>query len=69
MKYRHYKGGIYELIAVVKHTETGEALVVYQDEKGNGWARPETMFFGMVWIDDRAMLRFTPIHGTDGDQS
>ena len=27
--YRHYKGGIYLLLGVAAHTETGELLVVY----------------------------------------
>jgi len=29
-KYRHYKGGEYEVIGVAKHSETQEKLVVYR---------------------------------------
>ena len=29
--YRHYKGGLYEIVAVAKHTETMEDMVIYQD--------------------------------------
>ena len=29
-RYRHYKGGEYTVMGVAQHSETGEALVVYQ---------------------------------------
>ena len=28
--YRHFKGNIYRTLHVVKHTETGEDMVIYQ---------------------------------------
>lgn len=43
-KYRHRKGGIYTLVAVAKHTETGEDLVVYRAESGQVWVRPLDQF-------------------------
>ena len=46
-KYRHFKGGEYELIAVARHSETMEELVVYKSLKdGEVWARPKSMFIG-----------------------
>lgn len=42
-KYKHFKGTIYEVIAIAKHTETLEDLVIYKhDDKI--WARPYDMF-------------------------
>ena len=29
--YRHYKGNVYKIIALAKHSETEEDMVVYQN--------------------------------------
>jgi hypothetical protein len=49
-RYRHYKGGEYEVVGVARHSETLEPLVVYRPLRGNGewWVRPHAMFFGSV---------------------
>ena len=46
-KYRHFKGTVHEIIAVAKHTETGEYMVIY-DHNGEIWARPYDMFISPV---------------------
>ena len=57
--YRHYKGGTYELVCNnVTHTETGESLVIYRDCRGQMWARPESMFYGLVKVGDDLVPRF-----------
>jgi hypothetical protein len=39
--YRHYKGGIYEVMHLAKHTETDEILVIYRSAQfGTYYARP-----------------------------
>ena len=56
-KYKHYKGNIYEVIGVAKHSETLEELVVYRD-KDNMWVRPKKMFLEKVNVDGKEVLRF-----------
>ncbi len=39
--YRHYKGGLYKVLFLSKHTETGEILVNYQSVIfGSYYSRP-----------------------------
>ena len=60
-KYQHYKGGIYTLITFAQHTETGDDLVIYQNERGEVFARPHDMFFGDVEVDGVMVDRFMKI--------
>lgn len=47
--YRHFKGGLYEVIAVAFHTEDGEDLVIYTSlSSGQTFARPLKMFLEEV---------------------
>ena len=59
-KHRHFKGGEYEVIALAKHSETMEDLVIYRELFGEGkvWARPASMFYQMVNIDGNLVPRF-----------
>lgn len=47
--YKHFKGNIYEVLAIAKHTETMEDMVVYQEYDGeNVYVRPLEMFMSKV---------------------
>ena len=51
-KYRHYKGGLYQVFGMAQHSETRETLVVYQ-ALGSGfslWVRPAAMFAESVTL-------------------
>lgn len=49
-KYRHFKGGEYELIGIAKHSETLQPMVVYRALYGDGglWVRPASMWTEVV---------------------
>ncbi|MFN3303781.1 MAG: DUF1653 domain-containing protein [Roseateles sp.] len=59
-RYRHYKGGEYEVLAVARHSETLEALVVYRPlyNDSGWWVRPHAMFVETVVIDGVSRPRF-----------
>jgi hypothetical protein len=67
-RYRHYKGGMYEVHGVVRHSETLEPLVLYRplDQDSGLWVRPHAMFFGTVEIDGRPQPRFAQVEGNLG---
>ena len=48
--YRHFKGDYYLVEDVARHSETGEAYVVYRKLYGDGglWVRPLAMFLEPV---------------------
>lgn len=58
--YEHYKGFRYKVLAIARHSETLEELVVYQALYGEGgvWVRPLTMFLENVTIDGKSQPRF-----------
>ncbi len=62
-KYRHYKGGEYEVVGIATHSETHEQHVVYRPLYGEGklWVRPLSMFVENVIVEGRSVPRFAPL--------
>ncbi|MBR6038885.1 MAG: DUF1653 domain-containing protein [Clostridia bacterium] len=65
--YRHFKGGLYRVEGVAKHSETLEEYVVYRklyDDKSL-WIRPKEMFLSPVdrekYPDAMQEFRFEPV--------
>ena len=59
-KYRHFKGNEYEVIAIARHSETMEEMVVYKALYGEGgyWVRPASMWNETVERDGKVFKRF-----------
>lgn len=66
-QYRHYKGKLYEVVGVARHSETMQELVVYKalynNEFGAGslWVRPKDMFMEVVLVNGMKQPRFAYI--------
>ncbi|MEN9712156.1 MAG: hypothetical protein RLY90_417 [Pseudomonadota bacterium] len=62
--YRHYKGGMYEVIGTARHSESLQAMTVYRALYGEGglWVRPAAMFLEQVNIDGVVQPRFVKVH-------
>ena len=60
-RYRHFKGGEYQLLDVATHSETLEPMVVYRALYGEGgvWVRPAAMWLERVERDGYSGPRFT----------
>jgi hypothetical protein len=62
-RYRHYKGGEYQVLEIARHSETEEDMVVYRPLYGEGklWVRPLHMFMESVEKDGETLPRFALI--------
>ena len=58
--YRHYKGNLYEVSGLARHSETEETLVVYRALYGDYglWVRPAAMFDESITGDGCTQKRF-----------
>lgn len=63
MKYRHYKGGIYEIVCEAKlESDPSVIMIVYKSDNGLIWARPRNVFFELVQHEGVAVPRFAPVN-------
>lgn len=61
MRYRHYKGGIYEVVCEALLESDHTPVIVYRDEAGAVWVRPRDAFFSTVTADGLVQPRFAPV--------
>jgi hypothetical protein len=59
-RYRHYKGGEYDVVGTVRHSETLEPMTLYRALYGEQglWVRPAAMFEETLVIDGVSQPRF-----------
>jgi len=62
MKMMHYKGGLYTVLSQGTHSETGEDVVIYQNDADKRiWVRPLVMFYDYVDYKDKTVPRFVKL--------
>lgn len=61
--YKHFKGNMYEVVGIAKHSETLEEMVVYRAlyDEGGLWVRPATMWDEEVELNGERVKRFTKV--------
>lgn len=65
--YRHYKGNLYQVIGIGRHSETLEEMVLYRGLYNDYglWARPRVSFESTVEHAGKEVLRFEYIRQLD----
>ena len=59
-RWKHYKGGVYEIVTLANHSETKEPLVIYKSIPfGSVYARPLSMWHEPCRLNDQEINRFT----------
>ncbi len=67
-RYRHFKGGEYELLGMAAHSETREPMVVYRALYGECglWVRPASLWNETLARGGRRVKRFAFVGKTEG---
>lgn len=61
MQYRHYKGGLYELVCEAILESDHTPMIVYRAANGSVWIRPKDVFFETVEVAGQLVPRFAPV--------
>lgn len=66
-RYRHFKGGEYEVLGVARHSEDESPMVVYRPLYNDSglWVRPADMWNETVVRDGRTYTRFVRVEEQD----
>ncbi len=66
-RYRHFKGGEYEVLGIARHSEDESPMVVYRPLYNDSglWVRPADMWNEIVVRDGRTYTRFLRVEGQD----
>jgi hypothetical protein len=61
MQYRHYKGGLYELVCEATLESDLTPMIIYRAHDGSVWARPKSVFFELIEVEGLMVPRFAPV--------
>ncbi|MEC5404702.1 DUF1653 domain-containing protein [Paraburkholderia sp. MPAMCS5] len=61
-RYRHFKGGIYELVCeATLESDPAVTMIVYKASNGSIWTRPASVFFEVIEHEGVKVPRFAVI--------
>jgi hypothetical protein len=60
-RFKHYKGGLYELVCEATMESDLSTIIVYRAANGSVWCRPKDVFFEIIEVDGVKVQRFTPL--------
>ena len=61
IQYRHYKGGLYELVCEATLEADLTPMIIYRAADGSVWARPKAVFFELIEVEGLLVPRFAPV--------
>jgi len=61
IQYRHYKGGLYELVCEATLEADLTPMIIYRAHDGSIWARPKSVFFELIEVEGLLVPRFAPV--------
>jgi len=61
MRYRHYKGGVYDVVCEAELEADHTPVIVYRGQDGRTWVRPKAAFLETVEVDGVQVARFAPL--------
>lgn len=61
MRFRHYKGGIYDVVCEATLEADHSSVIVYRGQDGNTWVRPRSAFFETIEVDGQRVARFAAL--------
>ena len=61
IQYRHYKGGLYELVCEATLEADLTPMIIYRSHDGSVWARPKSVFFELIEVEGLMVPRFAPV--------
>lgn len=61
MRFRHYKGGVYELVCEATLEADHTPVIVYRGQDGTTWVRPTAHFFEDIEHNGQRMPRFAAL--------
>ena len=62
MRFRHYKGGVYELVSEATLESDLTPMIVYRAARGSVWVRPKDVFFQLIEVDGVMVQGFPRIN-------